>query len=175
VVLGGAELQGRRLFLSNCLRHIRHRAWVGALRLRGRSLGSRGMPLEGFLETVLRPLGSRFGASWGLFWASWGLLGLLGASWGLLGASWRPLGAEGSDFRFVFPFLGLSWGRLWALLGRLGGLLGRLGALLGRLGALLGRLGPSWGGLGGLLGRLGASGRRKSENAKIVQKCKENQ
>jgi len=33
VVLGGAELQGRRLFLSNCLRHIRHRAWVGALGL----------------------------------------------------------------------------------------------------------------------------------------------
>ena len=34
------------LLLSNCLRHIRHGAWVGALRLRGRSLGSRGMPLE---------------------------------------------------------------------------------------------------------------------------------
>ena len=102
--------------LSNCLWHIRHRAWVGGLRLRGRSLGSRGMLLEGFSETVLRPLGSRFGASWGLFWVSWGLLG---ASWGLLGASWGLLEASwGGRFGFsvrvppLGPLLGPSWGPL---------------------------------------------------------------
>ena len=39
-----------RICIFNCLRHIRQRAWMGALRLRGRSLGSRGMHLEGFLE-----------------------------------------------------------------------------------------------------------------------------
>ena len=39
------ENNGIDMFLlSNCLRHIRHRAWVGGMRLRGPSLGSRGMP-----------------------------------------------------------------------------------------------------------------------------------
>ena len=120
VVLGGAELQGRRLFLSNCLRHIRHRAWVGALRLRGRSLGSRGMPLEGFLET----LGSRFGVVLGSLGVSFGHLGaswgLLGASWGFLEASWR--GRLGFSVRGLHlgPLLGPSWAVLgwsWGPLG----------------------------------------------------------
>ena len=57
------------------------------------SLGSRGRPLGGLLEAVLKPLtyvGGRFGASWGLLGASWGFLGafsekLKGASepWGI--------------------------------------------------------------------------------------------
>ena len=119
----------------------RHRAWVVGQWPLGRSLGSRGMPLEGFLKTGLRLLGSRFGASWGFCWASWGLLGLLGGSWRPLGSSRGLLGAEGSDFRFVFTLLGPSWGRLGTLLGRLGALLGPLGGLLGRLGAVLG---TSW-------------------------------
>ena len=157
----------RYMCISNCLRHIRHRAWVGALRLRGRSLGSRGMLLEGFLETVLRPLGSRFGASFGPLGASWVPLG---ASWGPLGASWRPLGAEGSDFRFVFP----SWASLGAVLGPSWAVLRASWAVLAPSWAILGRswgpLGPSWRGLGCLLGRLGVSGRRKGENATNFQK-----
>ena len=128
----------------------------GGLRLRGRSLGSRGMPLEGFLETVLMPLGSRFGASWGLFWISWGLLGPLGGSWGLPGASWGHLGADGSDFRFVFPLLGRLGVVLVASLAVLGracqgcghGLGGRVEAsweqFWGLLGSLLGLLGAAW-------------------------------
>ena len=72
-------------------------------------------------------------------------MGLLGASWGPLGASWGLLGAEGSNRRFVFPLLGISWGRPEALLGRLGRLFGRMGATLG----------PSWGPAGGLLGNPG--------------------
>ena len=79
-----------------------------------------------------RPLGGRFGASWGLFWASWGpLLGLLGPAWGLLGASWGLLGA--------------SWGPLGGLWGPLGALLGPPGAPGG--GKLFLRLNcwsPSW-------------------------------
>ena len=120
------------VLLSDCLRHIRQRALVGGLRLRGRSLGSRGMPFEGFLETVLRPLGRRFGASFGPLGI---LLGPLGASWGPVGASWRPLGAKGSDFRFVFPLLGPSWavlGPSWAVLGALRAVLGPSGAVVGR-------------------------------------------
>ena len=124
--------------------HIRHRAWVGALRLRGRSLGSRGMPLEGFLET----LGSRFGAFWGLFRAFGASWGLLGASWGVLEASWS--GRLGFSVRGLHlgPLLGPSWGPLgpsWAPFGLSWGSLGRswgyLGGLLGRLGVVLG---ASW-------------------------------
>ena len=46
---------------------FRLRAWVVGQRPHGCWLGSRGWPLEGFWEAVLRPLGGRFGASWGLF------------------------------------------------------------------------------------------------------------
>jgi len=112
------------------------------------------MPLEGFLETVLRSVGNRFGASWGLLEPLLGFLGPLGASWGPLGASWGHLEAESLDFRFVFLLLGPSCGRVWALLGRPGRLLGRLWALLGRLGALLG---ASWAVLGRYWGPLGPS------------------
>ena len=69
-------------------------------------MGSPGQPLGGLLEAFLGPLGSLFG----------------------------PLGAEGSTFGFVFPFLGLSWGRLGALSGHLVGLLGRRGASESRKG-----------------------------------------
>eukprot|EP00959_Pyramimonas_sp_CCMP1952_P180353 3771556-Pyramimonas_sp.AAC.1 len=61
----------------------------GAQRLRGRSLGSRWMPLVGFLETR-ESLSSLLGSLSGP-------LSPLGASWGPLGASRRPLGAAGSD------------------------------------------------------------------------------
>ena len=95
------------------------------------------MPLESFLETVLRSLGSRFGASWGLFWASWGLLGppagVLGwkawifgsrsPSWASLGLSWAPLGPSWGPLGPSWRPLGLSWGAL-------GGFLGRFGAVL---------------------------------------------
>ena len=63
----------------------RHRAWAVGQRPLECSLGSLGKPFGGLLEAALKPLGGRFGASWGLFWASGGLLGPLG---GLLGASW---------------------------------------------------------------------------------------
>ena len=52
----------------------RHRAWVVGQRPLECSLGSRGRPLGGLLEAVLKPLGGRFGASWGLFGASSGHL-----------------------------------------------------------------------------------------------------
>ena len=80
--------------------------------------------------------------------------GRLGASWGLLGASWG--GRLGFSVRVppLGPLLGPSWGPLGPSWGALGGL---------------------FGGLGGLLGRLGASGRRKGENAKIIQKPYDNQ
>ena len=100
---------------------------------------SRGLP-GGSFDDVL-------GASRGIFWASyvpigasWGPLGDLGVSWGPLGASCGPLVAEGSDFRFAFPLLGLSWSRLGRPLGRLGALFGLLGALLGASWAVLGSL-----------------------------------
>ena len=45
-------------------------------------------------EAVLKPLGVRLGASWGLFWVSaWPL----GASWALLGASLMPSGGLGAE------------------------------------------------------------------------------
>ena len=65
----------------------RHRAWVVSERPRGRLSGSLRRALESMQGTVLRPLGSLLGASWGFLGASWPLGGLLGASWGLLGAS----------------------------------------------------------------------------------------
>eukprot|EP00959_Pyramimonas_sp_CCMP1952_P400587 8393853-Pyramimonas_sp.AAC.1 len=90
--------------------------------------GAPGRSLGCFLAALLRPLGGRFGASWGLFWA---LGGPLGASWGFLGV------------------LGASWGRGIEIFVRAP----RLGPLPGsRLGALVGRLSL----LGGFLGRLGA-------------------
>ena len=78
----------------------RHRAWVVGQRPLECSLGSRGRPLGGLLEGVLKLLGGGVGASWGVFWASWGPPGgILGASWGPVGASWGPLGASERDFR----------------------------------------------------------------------------
>ena len=65
-----------------------------------------------FLGAVLELLGAWVGASWERLGATWGLLG---ASSAHLGASWKFLGAEGSDFQFVFPLLGFSWGRLEGL------------------------------------------------------------
>ena len=126
----------------------------------------------------MKPLGSRLGASWGLFLSLLGpsrgaSRGPLGLSWGPLGAFWGPLGAEGSNCRFVVPLLGPSWGRLGTLLGDLGRLLGRLEALLDRLGALLG---ASWAvmvGLEGLWGHLGASEARTRENATHIERHKE--
>ena len=69
----------------------RHRAWVVGQRPLKCSLGSRGRPLGGLLEQVLKPLGGSLGASWGFFWGSWGPLG---ASWGCLAGIWGPLGAS---------------------------------------------------------------------------------
>ena len=63
----------------------RHRAWVVGLRPLGCSLGSRGRPLGGLLEAVLKPLGAVLEP----------LLGLLAASWGLLEASWTLVGGLG--------------------------------------------------------------------------------
>ena len=58
----------------------------------------------------------------------------------------------------VLMIVGLSWGRLgavlapsWSILGRLGAVLGHLGAILGRLGGVLG---PSWGHLGAKVGMI---------------------
>ena len=124
--------------------------------------GSRRRYLGGLLETVLRRLGDRFGASWGPPGGSFGPLGgPLGASWGpwglpggLLGppgASWGPWGLLGG---LLGPPGALSWSRLGGLFGRLGGLLGCLGALLGCLGAVLG---ASWAILGQSCGPLGRS------------------
>ena len=78
-----------------------------------------GRPFRGLLDTILKPLGGRSEAPWGLF------LGLLGASWGLWGASWALLGAS-------WGLLGASWGGRLELLVRVP----PLGALLGRLGLL---------------------------------------
>ena len=73
----------------------RRRAWVVGQRLHVCWLGSRGWPLGGLWEAGVRPLGGRFGASWGLFGAFWGsLLGVFGAAWVFLGASWGVLGAS---------------------------------------------------------------------------------
>ena len=85
-----SNVNGERLHLLAFGPSLR-RAWAAGQKPLECSLGSRGRPLGGLVEAVLKPLGSRFGASWGLFWASWGPLG---ASWGSLGASWGPLGAE---------------------------------------------------------------------------------
>ena len=52
---------------------------------------------------------------------------------------------------------------------------GPLGPSWAALGPSWGPLGPSWGGLGGLLDRLRASGSRKGEKAKIIQKLIGNQ
>ena len=61
-------------------------------------------------ETVLGPLGGRFGASFGPLGGLLGRLGgLLGASWGLFGASWGLLGASWGgrlDFSVRGPSLG---------------------------------------------------------------------
>ena len=152
--------------LSNCLRHIRHRAWVGGMRLRGRSLGSRGIPPEGFLETVLRRLGSRFGASFGPLGASWVFLEPLGC---LLG---HPGGLLGRKAR-IFCSCSSFWASLGALLGPSWAVLRAPWAVLGPSWAVLGRswgpLGLFWGGLGALLGRLGVSERRKGEDGKNLQ------
>ena len=82
----------------------RHRAWVVGQRALECSLGSRGRSLGGLLETVLRRLGGRFGASCGP------LGGLLGACFGPLGPSWGPLGAS-------WELLGASWESLGGAFG----------------------------------------------------------
>ena len=63
---------------------FRHRAWVVGQRPLECSSGSCGRPLGDLWEVVLRPLGGRFGASWGFFSVSRGPLG------GPLGASSEP-------------------------------------------------------------------------------------
>ena len=72
--------------------------WGSSWKHLDNSFGSRGRSLGGLREAVPRPLGARFGASWGPFW------GLLG---GLSGASWGPLGG----------LFGASWGASWGLSG----------------------------------------------------------
>ena len=130
----------------------RHRAWVVGQRPHGCWLGSRGWPVGGPWEAVWRPLGGRFGASWGLIWAFWGPLGaswgalggLLGPLWGLLRPPWGSFGRKTRFFSF-FPPLGPLLGPSWS----------PLGPSWAPLGPSWGPLGPSWGRLGGLLGRLG--------------------
>ena len=123
------------MYISLCLRHIRHRAWVGGSEVSWTFVGISWDASRGLLGTVVRSLGSRVGASFGLLGASWGLLGPLG---GLLGASWS--GKLGFSVR-VPP------------LGHL------LGPCLGPLGPSWAPLGPYWSDLGGFLGCLGAPGR----------------
>ena len=98
----------------------RHRAWAVVQRPLECSLGSRGRPLGGLLVQVLKPLGGRFGAFWGLFWASWGPLGgLLGLLGTLLGAP-GPLGRRTRIFDSRSPSrapLGAILGPSWAVLG----------------------------------------------------------
>ena len=69
-------------------------------------MGSRGWPLGGLLEAVLKPLGGRFGASWEP------VGGLLGASWEPLGASWGPLGRSWGAKLSSSCRLEASWGHL---------------------------------------------------------------
>ena len=97
---------------------------------------------------------------------------ILEASWAVLGGR-KPKQATTSksvknqrkiNFRCL---LGLSWRASWRSLGPSRG---PLGPSWGRLGPSWGPLGPSWGGLRGLLGRLGASGSRKGEKAKNIEK-----
>ena len=117
----------------------------------------------GVLEAVLKRLGGRFGASWGLFSVSWGPHG---ASWGPLGVSRGPFGAEGPNVLFGFPLLGPSWGPL--------------GPSWTPLGPSSGPLGPFWGRLGGLLCLLGVVlgaswavvERRKTETARTPTSLK---
>ena len=108
------------------------------------------------LEAILKLLGSRLGALWGLFWAPWGLLGAFlgrqGASWAVLGPSWAILGAYRAVLGPSWAVLGPSWASLGVLLGRLGRLLGRPGPVWSHLWALLGDV---LGDLGGLWGRFG--------------------
>ena len=91
-------------------------------------MGSRGWPLGGLLEAVLKLFGGRFGASWGLgkplgsdLGASWGLLGpsqgLWGASWGPLGSLLGPPGVSWGgdlDFSVCIPSLGPLFGPSWS-------------------------------------------------------------
>ena len=127
--------------------------------------------------TLLRLLGSRFGASWNLFGPSGGpLLGLLGPAWGLLGAclgplggllgplggllehSWVPLGlleADSQIFSFFCRPLGPVLGLSWAVLGASWAVLEPSWAVLGPSWS---PLEPSWGRLRCLLGCFGASG-----------------
>ena len=71
------------------------------------------------------PLGTRFGASWGLFWASWGPLlgplgGLLGPLGGLLALPGGLLGRKALNVAYdVFAYACLSTDKqpfgIWAL------------------------------------------------------------
>ena len=69
----------------------------------------------------MRPLGGRFGASWGLFLASWGPLGaswwplggILGPLGGLLGPSGRILGWGARFFGSRSPFWAPCWACVW--------------------------------------------------------------
>ena len=155
----------------------RHRAWVVGQRPHGCWLGSRGWPVGGPWEAVWRPLGGRFGASWGLIWAFWGPLGaswgalggLLGPLWGLLRPPWGSFGRKTRFFSF-FPPLGPLLGPSWS----------PLGPSWAPLGPSWGPLGPSWGPLGGLLGCLGAIleaswvvlERREAEKARMPKSFK---
>ena len=100
--------------------------------------------------------------------------GPLGGLWGLLGGLFGRLRAFLARLTPSEAVLGASLNRLGALLGRLRAV---LEAILGVLEASWAVLGPSrgplvqsWGELGGLLGRLGASGSRKGEKAKHIEK-----
>ena len=88
-----------------------------------RSLGSRGKPLGGLLEAVLRHRGGSVGLSWGLFYTSWGRFG----------ASWEAFGG--------------LFGHLGGLLGPPVGLLGRKAWIFGLRSPSWASLGPSWGAL----------------------------
>ena len=142
----------------------------------GHKIGQVGCPWRsgvgpgGILEGswgVLRGVGGDFGGVLGVSGGSWGVLvGLgegLGGSWGGLGEAfgglWRAILSKAkisqhkiairSDSKPSWAHLGLSCGRLGALLGPPRG---PLGPSWGHLGAILGHLGPSWGPLGGYLG-----------------------
>ena len=136
-----------------------------------RSLRTTGVPLEttcgmssvclrwDLPEAAWRPLGGRFGASWGLFGVSWRPLGAsserLGDLWGLLGPSWWERFEMSVRIRPLGPLLGLSsavLGPSWAVLG-----------------LSWGPHGPSWDDLGGPFGRLGRCQDEKSKYATNIR------
>ena len=122
-------------FVGVCWRYTVPALYVR--RLLSLRLGSRGTPLGSLWEAVLKPLGGRFGASWGLSGAFWGLVG---ASLGPRGALFGPLGAlSGRKARFL-NFWSPSWASLGAVLGPFWAILWASWAILG---PSSGHLGPS--------------------------------